>query len=322
MKGTACVRLPRAFSIISFRVSLLSAGIFAVVAILLFVAMDWAITDYMEELVDQSIETQLSDLRDNGLLPAAPRQDFDVERLGHWLNQRQALAPSHLFHYMLRDPDGKAVTGSVEGARLVPGWQNIPLPNFHDPYDGDEHSLRGWGERLPNGYLLFIGRDIHEIDELLDRIEIAFGAVLLTILVLSLVSSFFVSQWFLIRLDRINATCRAIMAGDLSQRIEQEPGEDDFSRLSSNLNSMLDRIHGLMEGMQQISNDIAHDMRPLDPVASFLGKGWAARGFLGGMPTSSAQGRGGSRKGAGHLFSVAAHCPDFFVPSAQRVSVS
>jgi signal transduction histidine kinase len=36
---------------------------------------------------------------------------------------------------------------------------------------------------------------------------------------------------------------------------------DEFDRLSENLNAMLERIQTLMENVQQVSNDIAHDLR-------------------------------------------------------------
>jgi signal transduction histidine kinase len=51
------------------------------------------------------------------------------------------------------------------------------------------------------------------------------------------------------------------MAGDLTQRMTLCGTDDEFDRLSSSLNAMLDRIQDLMLGLQQVSNDIAHDLR-------------------------------------------------------------
>ena len=63
------------------------------------------------------------------------------------------------------------------------------------------------------------------------------------------------------RVEAVTRTAEAIIAGDLSRRIDQTGSGDDFDRLSETLNAMLDRIGGLMENLRQVSNDIAHDLR-------------------------------------------------------------
>jgi signal transduction histidine kinase len=52
-----------------------------------------------------------------------------------------------------------------------------------------------------------------------------------------------------------------IMAGDLSRRIPADGAGDDFSQLVDNLNRMLERIESLLEGVRQVSDNIAHDLR-------------------------------------------------------------
>jgi signal transduction histidine kinase len=51
------------------------------------------------------------------------------------------------------------------------------------------------------------------------------------------------------------------MRGNLARRIALRGTSDEFDRLSANLNEMLDRIQMLMDGLRQVSNDIAHDLR-------------------------------------------------------------
>ena len=51
------------------------------------------------------------------------------------------------------------------------------------------------------------------------------------------------------------------MAGDLRQRMALRGTDDEFDHLSASLNGMLDRIQALMLGLQQVSSDIAHDLR-------------------------------------------------------------
>ncbi len=63
------------------------------------------------------------------------------------------------------------------------------------------------------------------------------------------------------RIETINATSRDIMSGDLSRRIPTRGSGDELDRLAGSLNAMLDRIQSLMEGVRQVSDNIAHDLR-------------------------------------------------------------
>src|SRR5690348_4688125 len=51
------------------------------------------------------------------------------------------------------------------------------------------------------------------------------------------------------------------MYGDVWRRIPLRSTGNEFDLLAASLNAMLDRIQGLMSGLQQVSSDIAHDLR-------------------------------------------------------------
>jgi signal transduction histidine kinase len=73
------------------------------------------------------------------------------------------------------------------------------------------------------------------------------------------------------RIEAINDTSREIVEGDLTRRFPTSGAGDDFAKLVSNLNGMLDRITGLMETVRQVSDNIAHDLRtPLTRLRSQL----------------------------------------------------
>jgi signal transduction histidine kinase len=61
------------------------------------------------------------------------------------------------------------------------------------------------------------------------------------------------------------------MHGDLSQRVAITGSGDEFDQLAGHLNEMLERIERLMEGMREVSDNIAHDLRtPLSRLRSRL----------------------------------------------------
>ncbi len=70
-----------------------------------------------------------------------------------------------------------------------------------------------------------------------------------------------VSRRMLRRVDAASSAARSIMQGNLAQRIPVTGRNDEFDRLSQNLNAMLDRIQDLMAGLKNVSDNIAHDLK-------------------------------------------------------------
>ena len=63
------------------------------------------------------------------------------------------------------------------------------------------------------------------------------------------------------RLRSISVASGEIMQGNLSRRLDVGNRGDEFDELAHHVNDMLDRIQRLIENLQQVSNDIAHDLR-------------------------------------------------------------
>ena len=75
---------------------------------------------------------------------------------------------------------------------------------------------------------------------------------------------------FLRRIDAITRTNRAIMEGDLGAHSRARHA-DEIDQLIASLNAMLGRIQQLMDGLRQVSSDIAHDLRtPLGRLRQHL----------------------------------------------------
>src|SRR5579859_2058618 len=62
-------------------------------------------------------------------------------------------------------------------------------------------------------------------------------------------------------LANVSATATAIAGGDFTQRVKLSGRGDEFDQLAETINDMLDRIGRLMEGVREVSNAIAHDLR-------------------------------------------------------------
>lgn len=72
------------------------------------------------------------------------------------------------------------------------------------------------------------------------------------------------------RIRYIDRTAHAIMRGDLQKRVPVNPAfDDEYSRLATTLNAMLDKIAQLMQELRHVNNNVAHDLKsPLNRMRS------------------------------------------------------
>ena len=112
----------------------------------------------------------------------------------------------------------------------------------------------------PNRQLLY-GRMGGNIDSAREVVQAAMSWGLAAMAVLAVLGSYLMAGSIAGRLEQINRISQDIRHGDLSRRMPQDRGGDEFDRLAGNLNDMLDQIQSLMEGVRSVSDAIAHDLR-------------------------------------------------------------
>ncbi|WP_116811462.1 sensor histidine kinase [Steroidobacter cummioxidans] len=172
--------------------------------------------------------------------------------------------------YLLLDAAGRDLAGNVTSLpeSLVPGPEIVEQAVMRS---GRESVARLQVTRLADDQMLVVGRDMQdqrELRQLIRRASISGGAITLIMAVAGALA-------FRRRLERrigaIRQAAARIEDGDLQQRIPVSQQEDEFARLTRDINSMLDRIHALMDGVRHVSNTIAHNIRtPLSRVSARL----------------------------------------------------
>ena len=84
---------------------------------------------------------------------------------------------------------------------------------------------------------------------------------LLVVVAMASIGALVVRSLFRRALANVSATAAAIAAGDFTQRVRLSGRGDEFDQLAETINDMLDRMGRLMEGVREVSNAIAHDLR-------------------------------------------------------------
>jgi signal transduction histidine kinase len=116
-------------------------------------------------------------------------------------------------------------------------------------------------EELAGGMHLLVGRDVESRVQLRGIVADAMLWAAVIAVLLGTVGAMAVRGLFRATLADISATAAAVSAGDLSRRVQVTGHSDEFDVLAETINDMLDRIARLMDGVRQVSNAIAHDLR-------------------------------------------------------------
>src|ERR1700685_2285467 len=185
-----------------------------------------------------------------------------IRRLETILDLRARRPGSSL--YLLTTPSGEGLAGNVRslepGVLDHPGWVESSYRRIESPEDSEHRALVRVVE-MPGGFRLLVGRDLEERERIYAIIANAGRWSIALVVVLGLGGGFFVSRRVLKRIDAMTEKAQTIMAGDLAGRRPAAGTGDELERLADNLTAMLERIEGLMVGLKEVSDNIAHDLK-------------------------------------------------------------
>ncbi|NYE62034.1 signal transduction histidine kinase [Duganella sp. 1224] len=170
--------------------------------------------------------------------------------------------------FELLDADGTALAGNLgswPGVDQAPDLVTTTVLRY-----GRSAPARLYLRPLAQGGVLIVGRDLSEEEAVREVIWRALAAGACVSLMLTIAGAMLFRRSIEARLGEIRRTAAQIEAGDLSPRIPVT-GNDEFALLNRDINRMLDRIELLMEGIRNVSNAIAHDLRtPLSRIRGRL----------------------------------------------------
>ena len=180
---------------------------------------------------------------------------------------RRARAPG-AFVYLVADPAGRILTGNVRalepGVLDTPGWTRRPFAyekfRAHAEYGPQPHAVANIF-LFENGMHVLVGRDLGEPERFQVIVRRALVLALGLMALGGLLIWFFIGRRALRRIDAVSAASAGIVAGDLGRRLPVTAAGDEFDRLSASLNAMLGRIETLNDGLREVSDSIAHDLK-------------------------------------------------------------
>lgn len=240
------------------------------VAVFVVLAAIYAGTSYSYfSQVHDSVQGQLDELTETYQLGG-------VEAAEAFIAQRTEPSSLNRFFFLVVDEHRHKLAGNLDRwphtSPHVAGWLSFELDTL----------WRGEGEPLgaefiarstvlPSGHHVLVAR--HYGDVILSAKLVAGALVrsMVATILLGTIGGIIIANLSMQRINAINRSLQRIMSGDLTERIPVSTAGGDYRDLTTNLNRMLNRIESLMEGLRQVSDNIAHDLRtPLTRLRNHL----------------------------------------------------
>jgi signal transduction histidine kinase len=246
--------------------------IFSLFAILLLAFITWQSSVQIQRQQANDIDREITALQRLDATGGIRALAFAVERISR--------APGPGVYY-LGDVTGQYLLGNVSDVPanviLEPGTYSFDYeranPLTDPPALNPDRSANRNGRAgktgyavvrsvvLNNGMRLVVGRDVVERRGFSAIIVQSFMLGVLGIILFSLIAGGITARRVVKRIDTIRDTSTKIMSGNLSERVPITKRNDEFDGLATNLNAMLDRIEQLLQGLKEVTDNVAHDLK-------------------------------------------------------------
>jgi signal transduction histidine kinase len=228
----------------------------ALLGTIIYWAMHIAFTRQLDAMIDDEAQSLILEYRTDG-----PRE------LATAIALRERLGQGARLYYAVFEPDGRRVLGSLNTPMPQVGIHDI---GFIDPAEGPDEA-RALIIDLPDHRRLVVAADREWTEQIDHTVFVTFAIGFVAVIGLGIAGALLLGGYLGRRLRAIGNAAEAIIGGDIRRRMPTSDRDDEFDRLASVLNTMLEEIERLIENVRQVSSDVAHDLRtPLTQLRNAL----------------------------------------------------
>ncbi len=113
--------------------------------------------------------------------------------------------------------------------------------------------------------ILQMGLSLEEAERFMEASRDRFLLVMVVLLIFSALIGWFMARRALVGVEEVTRTAIRISGGAIERRVPLKARGAEVDRLATTFNSMLDRIHVLLHGMKEMTDNIAHDLKAPSP---------------------------------------------------------
>ena len=258
---------------LAFRLTLWYAGVFLLSAAVAFAFFYYLITSALRGRTDQDLLAEVRSFSSVMTLQGIE----SVKRQA--LLESQAAGEKKIFIQLLY-PDGRLFSSSN-----MSYFHNIPVSveaigrmlDQKEPFFGTvsspdhRHEIRVVYALLGPGLIIHLGQSMDDLARFIEAFQRIFVVTMAVLFALAVAFGWFMARRALAGVENVTRTARRIADdGRLAERVPVGRGGDEIDRLAATFNRMLDRIQGLMNGIKDMTDNIAHDLK--SPITRIRGQ--------------------------------------------------
>jgi heavy metal sensor kinase len=256
---------------LAFRLTLWYAGIFSFSACIAFLFFYLLMTSMFREQTDRDLSRQA------GIFTTIMTTE-GVEAVKRFAELESQASGEKKIFYRLFYPTGISFSSSN-----MSYWRDIGVTrvNIEQALQGDIRvyetlTIPGRSEKvrilyrhIGNGVILQLGQSLENVARFVEAFQRIFLATLGVLVLLSAGFGWFLARRAVSGVQAVTRTARKISASALNERVPVNRRGDEIDQLAATFNDMLDRIQLLIEKIQAISDNVAHDLK--SPITRIRG---------------------------------------------------
>ncbi len=246
-----------------FRLTLWYAAIFIVISIIAFVAFYMSLEKNLNKRSRTFLQDKVEEFSKLVMAGKAGMLNDEFRR------ETQSIGVNNVYYSFL-DAGGRTLisSNSLHWANLKPNkdlirmavrdkkpmFEVVKLPHFR-------HKVRIIYDSVGSGKILLIAMGLKYEENLLYGMQIIFTRVMLLILCLSILGSWWILTRAMSRVSTVTNTAMSISSKTLDRRVPVSSRADEIDRLAEAFNNMLARIRTLINALKDVTDNIAHDLK-------------------------------------------------------------
>jgi signal transduction histidine kinase len=235
--------------------------------VVVFAAMYWLIGNQLRSQLESSVAAELAEL-------SSEWETHGVDGLRDMVRQHANEVRDGNSIFVLQGLDGEVIAGNARRISPVVGRRTLARRDVVAQLAGDDVDADDTfyvAGAMFGDYFVAAGQSDDDVKEIEEVLVNGLGIALLVTTFLSLATGALLSRRMQVRIQGIRAALERVANGDLKQSIPGSDSHDDVGEVVGLVNKTVRDLRVVMDSVQQISNDIAHDLkRPLGRLQNQL----------------------------------------------------
>ena len=246
----------------TFRLTVWYLGLFSTLSLAVFGSVYILLSNHLHDQTDSKLMDTAFEFREL-------YQQHGIQALREEFRRESESQGTERVFFELQSTSGKPLiaSGSEEwfSRKVSSRGKHIVKSGEHEFYTvalpQHRHKVRILSMPIGDGNILKIGSTLAGDELLLERYRETFGTALLIMVICGGIVGWLLARKAMSGVKKVTETASRIGKQDFAQRVEVTDEGMEINRLVHSFNNMLERIESLLNELQQITDNVAHELR-------------------------------------------------------------